>query len=171
MLALHIIEEQFGNLVHDVATVLAERGRMKLTDLLQQLRKRWPGAGRPLPPQPATAWSAAHIKDALLVLIQHRLARSHRIVRRDGVSSDSASMSSAAASAAHLYELLPEEAVLRLRFPAFSRVARRDFGQCGYIIMKILGTHGRLGETELLAEAEHTRLDMRVQSGEGDGQE
>eukprot|EP00930_Biecheleria_cincta_P104685 TRINITY_DN97071_c0_g1_i1.p1 TRINITY_DN97071_c0_g1~~TRINITY_DN97071_c0_g1_i1.p1 ORF type:complete len:527 (-),score=121.50 TRINITY_DN97071_c0_g1_i1:28-1608(-) len=132
-LAVDVLEEQFGVNVGKVGSVLLERGRLSVEEILLFVRQ--------MPELDEEPLSFQQVRNAMLVMVQHGLVEFEPI------------MQAGKSSVLHVYSIKIEEIIARLRYPHFMEYVDWRYGSLAMELLFAVLRYGRASGGVAVSEA------------------
>ena len=157
LLCEHIIHSQFGPHIGRIATLLLEKGRLTLPELVRLSSRTCSSDGHVL-------LSPHFVRSALAVLIQQNIVWFHRTLSSEAIRKkiraekfglanpeDDIPHDSEEYTGTVFYEINADEVVARLRFPQYLVMAEKLAEGTSKGLLQLVLTHGRIAIGDLLS--------------------
>lgn len=156
LLCEHIVHQHFGSHVGRIATLLLEKGRLTLPELIRLSSRTCSAEGHVL-------LSPHFVRSALAVLIQHNIVWFSRTMTNDAIHRRARAEEFGLMQADHyvahdseeyqgtlFYEINSDEIVMRLRFPQFLVLAEKLAEGTSKSLLQVVLAHGKIAIGDLL---------------------
>lgn len=156
LLCEHIVHQQFGPHVGRIATLLLEKGRLTLSELVRLSSRTCSAEGHVL-------LSPHFVRSALAVLVQHNIVWFTRTMTNDAIHRRARAEEFGLMQNDHyiphdseefqgtvFYEINSDEIVARLRFPHFLVIAEKLAEGTSKGLLQVVLAHGKLAIGDLL---------------------